>query len=115
MLDTAGFIFQVLNLFLVLLLSSFSADALDNKDDDDEVDKITEAKGRIVRLVQYIKKGVTNKFCAWRNNRMGQKNNGLALSESNMEELKDVSAMSRMFYYGIGDFIYISGEERVME
>lgn len=78
----------MLNLFLVLLLSSFSADALDGKAEEDEVDKITEAKGRIVRFFAYIKKGIVNKFCAWRQQRTtGTKNNGLAFSDSQMEEM----------------------------
>jgi len=72
----------VLNLFLVLLLSSFSADALDKKGDDEEVDKISEAKGRIVRFFQYVNKSVRNRCCAWRQSKT------LKVTES--EELVDI-------------------------
>ena len=74
----------MLNLFLVLLLSSFSADALDKKGDDDEVDKITEAKGRIVRFFKYIKKSVQNRCCAWRQHRATKQ---ISKSVSQMAEM----------------------------
>lgn len=63
----------MLNLFLVLLLSSFSSDALtDSNTDEHDIDKITEAKGRVLRLVSFVRKTVIRKICSWRESRREQ-------------------------------------------
>lgn len=49
---------QVLNLFLALLLSSFSADSLAGSDDDGEVNNLQIAIGRITRGIDFVKKQV---------------------------------------------------------
>ncbi|XP_044153723.1 sodium channel protein type 4 subunit alpha isoform X2 [Bufo gargarizans] len=46
----------VLNLFLALLLSSFSADNLSASDDDGEINNIQIAIGRITRAIDFVKK-----------------------------------------------------------
>ncbi|KAF7236565.1 Sodium channel protein type 4 subunit alpha [Varanus komodoensis] len=48
----------VLNLFLALLLSSFSADSLAASDDDGEVNNLQIAIGRITRGIDFVKKHV---------------------------------------------------------
>ncbi|XP_015273726.1 PREDICTED: sodium channel protein type 4 subunit alpha [Gekko japonicus] len=48
----------VLNLFLALLLSSFSADSLAGSDDDGEVNNLQIAIGRITRGIDFVKKQV---------------------------------------------------------
>ncbi|XP_020653693.3 sodium channel protein type 4 subunit alpha isoform X4 [Pogona vitticeps] len=48
----------VLNLFLALLLSSFSADSLAASDDDGEMNNLQIAIGRITRGIDYVKKHV---------------------------------------------------------
>lgn len=67
------YLMQVLNLFLVLLLSSFSTDALDQKESEDELDKISEAKGRIVRLFAYGKKSICKIVSEWKKRRESQR------------------------------------------
>ncbi|XP_041056364.1 sodium channel, voltage-gated, type I-like, alpha isoform X15 [Carcharodon carcharias] len=52
----------VLNLFLALLLSSFSADNLAATDDDSEMNNLQIAMGRIQRGVDYIKRNVRQFF-----------------------------------------------------
>jgi len=47
--------FQVLNLFLALLLSSFGAESLKHSQEDSEPNKLQEAVDRINRLVIYIR------------------------------------------------------------
>lgn len=49
---------QVLNLFLALLLSSFSADSLAASDDDGEMNNLQIAIGRITRGIDFVKKTV---------------------------------------------------------
>lgn len=46
---------QVLNLFLALLLSSFSADSLAASDDDGEMNNLQIAIGRITRGIDFVK------------------------------------------------------------
>ncbi|XP_053122405.1 sodium channel protein type 4 subunit alpha isoform X2 [Hemicordylus capensis] len=48
----------VLNLFLALLLSSFSADSLAGSDEDGEMNNLQIAIGRITRGIDYVKKHV---------------------------------------------------------
>ncbi|XP_062988965.1 sodium channel protein type 4 subunit alpha isoform X2 [Elgaria multicarinata webbii] len=48
----------VLNLFLALLLSSFSADSLAASDDDGEMNNLQIAIGRITRGIDFVKKNV---------------------------------------------------------
>uniref|UniRef100_A0A8C5WVZ8 Uncharacterized protein n=1 Tax=Laticauda laticaudata TaxID=8630 RepID=A0A8C5WVZ8_LATLA len=48
----------VLNLFLALLLSSFSADSLAGSDDDSEMNNLQIAIGRITRGIDFVKKHV---------------------------------------------------------
>nr|XP_056719950.1 sodium channel protein type 4 subunit alpha [Euleptes europaea] len=48
----------VLNLFLALLLSSFSADSLAGSDDDGEMNNLQIAIGRITRGIDFVKKQV---------------------------------------------------------
>lgn len=48
-------LFQVLNLFLALLLSSFGAESLQSSKSDDEPNKLQEAIDRIVRFTHWIK------------------------------------------------------------
>lgn len=50
--------FQVLNLFLALLLSSFSADSLAASDDDGEMNNLQIAIGRIIRGIDFVKSSV---------------------------------------------------------
>lgn len=47
--------FQVLNLFLALLLSSFSGDNLSGGDDDGEMNNLQIAIGRITRGIDWVK------------------------------------------------------------
>lgn len=49
---------QVLNLFLALLLSSFSADSLAASDDDGEMNNLQIAIGRITRGIDFVKSSV---------------------------------------------------------
>lgn len=49
---------QVLNLFLALLLSSFSADSLAGSDDDGEMNNLQIAIGRITRGIDFVKKQI---------------------------------------------------------
>lgn len=51
-------LFQVLNLFLALLLSSFSADNLAATDDDSEMNNLQIAVGRIQRGIAFVKTNV---------------------------------------------------------
>jgi Sodium ion transport-associated len=54
----------VLNLFLALLLSSFSSDQLQGADSDDaDVNKIQEAINRIARFISFIKGFIRRKIC----------------------------------------------------
>lgn len=58
---TAGICFcllQVLNLFLALLLSSFSADSLAASDDDGEMNNLQIAIGRITRGIDFAKTSI---------------------------------------------------------
>ncbi|XP_067412383.1 sodium channel protein type 4 subunit alpha [Emydura macquarii macquarii] len=48
----------VLNLFLALLLSSFSADSLSASDDDGEMNNLQIAIGRITRAIDFVKRTV---------------------------------------------------------
>lgn len=48
-------LFQVLNLFLALLLSSFGAESLKHAEADDAPNKLQEAVDRINRFIIYIK------------------------------------------------------------
>ncbi|XP_078084361.1 sodium channel, voltage-gated, type I-like, alpha isoform X12 [Mustelus asterias] len=52
----------VLNLFLALLLSSFSADNLAATDDDSEMNNLQIAMGRIQRGIDYVKRNVREIF-----------------------------------------------------
>ncbi|GCB67234.1 hypothetical protein scyTo_0000694, partial [Scyliorhinus torazame] len=52
----------VLNLFLALLLSSFSADNLAATDDDSEMNNLQIAMGRIQRGIDYVKRNVRQVF-----------------------------------------------------
>ncbi|XP_067843459.1 sodium channel, voltage-gated, type I-like, alpha isoform X1 [Heptranchias perlo] len=52
----------VLNLFLALLLSSFSADNLAATDDDSEMNNLQIAVGRIQRGIDYVKRNVRESF-----------------------------------------------------
>lgn len=52
----------VLNLFLVLLLSSFSADNLKNEEQEDEINQIPIAINRIKRFFRYLGESVLNFF-----------------------------------------------------
>lgn len=58
MLLTAVSFLQVLNLFLALLLSSFSADNLAATDDDSEMNNLQIAVGRIQRGIAFVKSSV---------------------------------------------------------
>jgi len=53
---------QVLNLFLALLLSSFSADSLAASDDDGEMNNLQIAIGRITRGIDFVKSSVLTLF-----------------------------------------------------
>lgn len=57
-LRLCAILFQVLNLFLALLLSSFGAESLQQSQDDSEPNKLQEACDRINRLVIFIKSHV---------------------------------------------------------
>lgn len=52
----------VLNLFLVLLLSSFSADNLKNEEQEDEINQIPIAINRIKRFFRYLGDSILNFF-----------------------------------------------------
>ena len=53
--------FQVLNLFLALLLSSFGAESLQQSQDDNEVNKLQEAVDRINRFTIFVKSRI--RYC----------------------------------------------------
>ncbi|XP_043911294.1 sodium channel protein type 4 subunit alpha-like [Protopterus annectens] len=53
----------VLNLFLALLLSSFSADNLSASDEDGEMNNLQIAINRITRAINFIKQMITKLFC----------------------------------------------------
>lgn len=55
--------FQVLNLFLALLLSSFSGDNLAVADDDGEMNNLQIAIGRITRGLNWLKAVVVQTIC----------------------------------------------------
>ncbi|KAM9328814.1 sodium channel protein type 2 subunit alpha-like isoform 5-T5 [Pholidichthys leucotaenia] len=76
----------VLNLFLALLLSSFSADNLAATDDDSEMNNLQIAVGRIQRGIAFIKSTIRQFFqslCFGR----GEKNSGLAEENKPLDEL----------------------------
>lgn len=54
--------FQVLNLFLALLLSSFSADNLSAPDDDGELNNLQIAIGRIQRGILWLRRALCDFF-----------------------------------------------------
>ncbi|XP_053308837.1 sodium channel protein type 4 subunit alpha isoform X1 [Spea bombifrons] len=57
----------VLNLFLALLLSSFSADNLSASDDDGEMNNLSIAIGRITRGIDFVKKTfISLLHCRWK-------------------------------------------------
>ncbi|NXU51574.1 SCN2A protein, partial [Turnix velox] len=61
-----SFYFEVLNLFLALLLSSFSSDSLSPTEDDNEMNNLQVAVGRIQKGINYVKQKVrecTHKTC----------------------------------------------------
>ncbi|XP_068165107.1 sodium channel, voltage-gated, type I like, alpha b [Antennarius striatus] len=82
----------VLNLFLALLLSSFSADNLAATDDDSEMNNLQVAVGRIQRGVAFVKNAVRNflqSLCFGGGGRRGGvgKGSGLAEESKPLDEL----------------------------
>ncbi|XP_008323058.1 sodium channel, voltage-gated, type I like, alpha b isoform X3 [Cynoglossus semilaevis] len=76
----------VLNLFLALLLSSFSADNLAATDDDSEMNNLQIAVGRIQRGIAFVKSTVRQflrSFCFGK----GSKQSGLAEESKPLDEL----------------------------
>lgn len=77
---------QVLNLFLALLLSSFSADNLAATDDDSEMNNLQVAVGRIHHAISFVKATMTHflqSMCFSR----GAKGSGLAEESKPLDEL----------------------------
>ncbi|XP_062270797.1 sodium channel, voltage-gated, type I like, alpha b isoform X12 [Scomber scombrus] len=71
----------VLNLFLALLLSSFSADNLAATDDDSEMNNLQIAVGRIQRGIAFVKSTVLQSLC------FGGSGKGLAKESKPLDEL----------------------------
>lgn len=78
---------QVLNLFLALLLSSFSADNLAATDDDSEMNNLQIAIGRIQRGIMFIKATVRQFFRSICFGGGGGKGAGLAEESKPLDEL----------------------------
>lgn len=78
--------FQVLNLFLALLLSSFSADNLAATDDDSEMNNLQIAVGRIQRGIAFVKTTVRHFLQSLCFGRTG-KSSGLAEESKPLDEL----------------------------
>ncbi|KAM4626228.1 sodium channel protein type 2 subunit alpha-like [Discoglossus pictus] len=74
----------VLNLFLALLLSSFSSDNLSAPDDDMEMNNLQIAVGRIQRAVRYVKKNLHDFF-----QKLFVKNKNSKNEINQLEELQD--------------------------
>lgn len=57
---TNNFKFQVLNLFLALLLSNFGSSSLSTPTADQDTNKIAEAFNRISRFTDWVKKNIAD-------------------------------------------------------
>ena len=78
---------QVLNLFLALLLSSFSADNLAATDDDSEMNNLQIAVGRIQRGIAFVKSAVRQFLQSLCFGGGGRKGSALAEESKPLDEL----------------------------
>uniref|UniRef100_S4RRT3 Sodium channel protein n=1 Tax=Petromyzon marinus TaxID=7757 RepID=S4RRT3_PETMA len=95
----------VLNLFLALLLSSFSGDNLSATDDDGEMNNLQVAIGRIERGVSFIKRSICDVF---------RKALKRSCDNEEMKALDDLGGLDKMEIY-VGNHTGVQGESIVKD
>ncbi|XP_078726098.1 sodium channel protein type 2 subunit alpha-like isoform X2 [Lampetra fluviatilis] len=95
----------VLNLFLALLLSSFSGDNLSATDDDGEMNNLQVAIGRIERGVSFIKRSICDVF---------RKALKRSCDNEEMKALDDLGGLDKMEIY-VGNHTGVQGDSIVKD